>query len=162
MKTLRIAVGPPNSDDVKVVQTLTQSFAHSHVRLRPTQTDGASTRSRSRSISAGTSSGNGERCARPAPTRSGRRYGHRRSSSATRASCVPDTSPCPTCGAPVQRWERYPNLLCVRCAALARDEQGRPTRFMNTTFLAAGFRAEVADAGTWRLVDDATVQATCW
>ena len=39
--TLRIAVGPPNSDDVKVVQTLTQSFAHSPVRLRPTQTDGA-------------------------------------------------------------------------------------------------------------------------
>jgi TRAP transporter TAXI family solute receptor len=39
--TLRIAVGPPNSDDVKVVQTLTQSFAHSHARLRPTQTDGA-------------------------------------------------------------------------------------------------------------------------
>src|SRR4030081_2967512 len=39
--TLRIAVGPPNSDDVKVVQTLTKSFAHSHVRLRPTQTDGA-------------------------------------------------------------------------------------------------------------------------
>ena len=39
--TLRIAVGPPNSDDVKVVQTLTQSFAHSHVRLRPVQTDGA-------------------------------------------------------------------------------------------------------------------------
>src|SRR3954451_12178183 len=39
--TLRIAVGPPNSDDVKVVQTLTQSFAHSHVRLRPTQTDSA-------------------------------------------------------------------------------------------------------------------------
>jgi TRAP transporter TAXI family solute receptor len=39
--TLRIAVGPPNSDDVKVVQTLTQSFAHNHVRLRPTQTDGA-------------------------------------------------------------------------------------------------------------------------
>ncbi len=39
--TLRIAVGPQNSDDLKVVQTLTQSFAHSHVRLRPTQTDGA-------------------------------------------------------------------------------------------------------------------------
>ncbi len=38
---LRIAVGPPNSDDLKVVQTLTQSFAHSHVRLRPVQTDGA-------------------------------------------------------------------------------------------------------------------------
>src|SRR3979411_1814523 len=39
--TLRIAVGPPNSDDLKVVQTLTQSFAHGHVRLRPLQTDGA-------------------------------------------------------------------------------------------------------------------------
>ena len=39
--TLRIAVGPQNSDDLKVVQTLTQSFAHSQVRLRPLQTDGA-------------------------------------------------------------------------------------------------------------------------
>jgi TRAP transporter TAXI family solute receptor len=38
---LRIAVGPQNSDDIKVVQTLTQSFAHSQVRLRPLQTDGA-------------------------------------------------------------------------------------------------------------------------
>src|SRR6266478_1840841 len=40
---LRIAVGPPNSDDVKVVQALTQAFAHAHgqVRLRPMQTDGA-------------------------------------------------------------------------------------------------------------------------
>ena len=41
--TLRIAVGPPNSDDVKVVQALTQAFAqhHAYVRLRPVQTDGA-------------------------------------------------------------------------------------------------------------------------
>ncbi len=41
--TLRIAVGPANSDDIKVVQALTQAFsqAHSHIRLRPTQTDGA-------------------------------------------------------------------------------------------------------------------------
>src|SRR6202790_195108 len=41
--TLRIAVGPANSDDTKVVQTLTQSFiqTHSHVRLRPMQTEGA-------------------------------------------------------------------------------------------------------------------------
>jgi TRAP transporter TAXI family solute receptor len=40
---LRIAVGPANSDDIKVVQALTQAFthAHSHVRLRPMQTDGA-------------------------------------------------------------------------------------------------------------------------
>jgi len=40
---LRIAVGPANSDDVKLVQTLTQAFAqtHSYVRLRPIQTDGA-------------------------------------------------------------------------------------------------------------------------
>jgi TRAP transporter TAXI family solute receptor len=40
---LRIAVGPANSDDIKVVQALTQAFsqAHSQVRLRPMQTDGA-------------------------------------------------------------------------------------------------------------------------
>src|SRR5881227_3319209 len=41
--TLKIAVGPANSDDVKVVQALTQAFAQhkSSVRLRPIQTDGA-------------------------------------------------------------------------------------------------------------------------
>jgi TRAP transporter TAXI family solute receptor len=41
--SLKIAVGPPNSDDVKVVQALTQGFAqnHSYVRLRPVQTEGA-------------------------------------------------------------------------------------------------------------------------
>jgi TRAP transporter TAXI family solute receptor len=41
--TLRIAVGPQNSDDARVVQALTQSFArdHGHVRLRPVLTDGA-------------------------------------------------------------------------------------------------------------------------
>ena len=41
---LRIAVGPANSDDVKLVQALTQAFtqARGHVRLRPVQTDGAS------------------------------------------------------------------------------------------------------------------------
>jgi TRAP transporter TAXI family solute receptor len=41
--TLRIAVGPANSDDLKVVQALTQAFAqaHSQVRLRPMQTEGA-------------------------------------------------------------------------------------------------------------------------
>jgi len=41
--TLKIAVGPANSDDVKVVQTLTQAFAQSkgYVRLRPVQTEGA-------------------------------------------------------------------------------------------------------------------------
>ncbi|UPJ49978.1 TAXI family TRAP transporter solute-binding subunit [Bradyrhizobium sp. 200] len=42
--TLRIAVGPANSDDIKVVQNLTQAFNNqkgSLVRLRPVQTDGA-------------------------------------------------------------------------------------------------------------------------
>jgi TRAP transporter TAXI family solute receptor len=41
--TLRIAVGPANSDDIKVVQALTQAFSHTHgqVRLHPMQTDGA-------------------------------------------------------------------------------------------------------------------------
>jgi TRAP transporter TAXI family solute receptor len=40
---LRIAVGPANSDDVKVVQALTQAFTQtrSQIRLRPIQTDGA-------------------------------------------------------------------------------------------------------------------------
>ena len=42
--TLRIAVGPANSDDVKVVQALSQAFSQtrSQIRLRPMQTDGAS------------------------------------------------------------------------------------------------------------------------
>jgi TRAP transporter TAXI family solute receptor len=41
--TLRVAVGPGNSDDLKVVQALTQAFnqARGYVRLRPVQTDGA-------------------------------------------------------------------------------------------------------------------------
>ena len=41
--TLRIAVGPPNSDDLRAVQALTQAFsqAHGYIRLRPMQTDGA-------------------------------------------------------------------------------------------------------------------------
>src|ERR1700731_2518156 len=40
---LRIAVGPPNSDDVRVVHALTQAFrqTHGYVRLHPIQTDGA-------------------------------------------------------------------------------------------------------------------------
>ena len=43
--SLRIAVGPPNSDDLKVVQALSQAFLTSHgqIRLRPIQTDGATT-----------------------------------------------------------------------------------------------------------------------
>jgi TRAP transporter TAXI family solute receptor len=42
--TLRIAVGPASSDDIKVVQALAQALnnqPHSLVRLRPIQTDGA-------------------------------------------------------------------------------------------------------------------------
>jgi len=41
--SLKVAVGPQSSDDVKVVQALTQAFTQSHgyVRLRPVQTDGA-------------------------------------------------------------------------------------------------------------------------
>jgi TRAP transporter TAXI family solute receptor len=42
-ETLRIAVGPANSDDIRVVQALTQAFTQTrgHIRLRPLQTDGA-------------------------------------------------------------------------------------------------------------------------
>lgn len=41
--TLRIAVGPQNSDDTKIVQTLSQIFTqnHSHIRLRLVPTDGS-------------------------------------------------------------------------------------------------------------------------
>src|SRR6267142_5632013 len=41
--TLRIAVGPPGSDDQKLVQTLAQNFAHdgSPIRLAPVTTEGA-------------------------------------------------------------------------------------------------------------------------
>jgi TRAP transporter TAXI family solute receptor len=41
--TLRIAVGPPGSDDIKVIQALSQAFAqqHSRIRLRPMPTEGA-------------------------------------------------------------------------------------------------------------------------
>jgi TRAP transporter TAXI family solute receptor len=47
-ETLRIAVGPANSDDIKVVQALTQAFAqaHSRIRLRPLQTDDATASAR--------------------------------------------------------------------------------------------------------------------
>jgi len=43
-ETLRVAVGPANSDDLKVVQTLAQAFnnqRYSQIRLRPVPTDGA-------------------------------------------------------------------------------------------------------------------------
>src|ERR1700761_9292055 len=41
--TLRIAVGPAGSDDLKVVQALTHAFVQNraYVRLKPVQTDGA-------------------------------------------------------------------------------------------------------------------------
>src|SRR4051794_6868693 len=42
--TLRIAVGPANSDDIKGVQTLAQAFSNqktSQIRLRPVPTEGA-------------------------------------------------------------------------------------------------------------------------
>jgi TRAP transporter TAXI family solute receptor len=41
--TLRIAVGPPNSDDLKVVHALSQAFAkiNSQIHLRPVETEGA-------------------------------------------------------------------------------------------------------------------------
>ena len=41
--SLRIAVGPANSEDVKVIQSLTQAFAREHgsVRLRPLATESA-------------------------------------------------------------------------------------------------------------------------
>ncbi len=62
--------------------------------------------------------------------------------------------PCPICGAPEPRWERYPNMVCVKCAALAEDEQGRRMRFSNESILGTGFVAEVVQDGVWRRVGD--------
>src|SRR5437763_16877096 len=42
--TLRVAVGPASSDDLKAVQTLAQAFSHqtnNQIRLRPLPTEGA-------------------------------------------------------------------------------------------------------------------------
>ena len=52
--TLRIAVGPPNSDDVKIVQSISQIFTNDrkYVRLRPIVTDG--TTASAASLGAGT------------------------------------------------------------------------------------------------------------
>ncbi|MBI3701486.1 MAG: ABC transporter substrate-binding protein [Afipia sp.] len=52
--TLRIAVGPPNSDDVKVVQSISQMFAanRKYIKLRPIVTDG--TTASAASLGAGT------------------------------------------------------------------------------------------------------------
>src|SRR5450432_2235479 len=52
--TLRIAVGPPNSDDVKIVQSIAQIFTNDrkYVRLRPIVTDG--TTASAASLGAGT------------------------------------------------------------------------------------------------------------
>jgi hypothetical protein len=77
-------------------------------------------------------------------------------------SAVSNTSPCPICGAPVVRWERYPNLLCVPCVKSARDEQGRAMRFGNETLLGTGFIAEFDDSGVWRRLDTSTYGAACW
>jgi len=51
---LRIAVGPPNSDDVKVIQSIAQTFARErkYVRLRPIVTEGTS--ASAASLNAGT------------------------------------------------------------------------------------------------------------
>ena len=61
---------------------------------------------------------------------------------------------CPICATEVPSEPRYPNKLCDRCSALARDEQGRQVRFRNETLLASGFLAEVDDHGVWRPRDD--------
>src|SRR4051812_18978795 len=42
-QTLRIAVGPPKSDDTRLIEAMTRTFVseRSHVRLSPVVTDGA-------------------------------------------------------------------------------------------------------------------------
>jgi hypothetical protein len=65
---------------------------------------------------------------------------------------------CPICGVPVPHELRYPARLCEACAGRARDDQGRPLRFWNTTPLGGGFAAEVEVDGVWQHSDS----TSCW
>jgi hypothetical protein len=52
--------------------------------------------------------------------------------------------PCPTCGDPRPRSERYPDHVCAECVARAVDETGRPIHFFNPGLL-GGFGAAYRD-----------------
>jgi hypothetical protein len=54
--------------------------------------------------------------------------------------------PCPICGAPASRTERYPRRLCPACVLEATDAARRPLRFANAG-MSGGFVASYADDG---------------
>ena len=63
------------------------------------------------------------------------------------ATVPPQSQPCPLCGAPVARSERYPQAICAACVDLAVDAQGRALKFGNETFLGTGLVALCVPTG---------------
>jgi hypothetical protein len=55
-----------------------------------------------------------------------------------------DDAPCPVCRAAVERWPRYPRMLCPPCVLEAVDREGQGLRFDNTS-MSGGFEARRAD-----------------
>ena len=53
---------------------------------------------------------------------------------------------CPICSVEMQKWDRYPNLVCAECAERASDESGRRLKFYNES-LSGGFVACFSDNG---------------
>jgi hypothetical protein len=54
--------------------------------------------------------------------------------------------PCPICGHPRPRSDRYPDHVCADCVARAVDEDARPLRFFNTS-MSGAFAASYVDTG---------------
>jgi hypothetical protein len=69
------------------------------------------------------------------------------------ATIPPQTQPCPLCGAPVAKSERYPEAICAACVELAVDAQGRAVRFANESLLGHRRRARCACRPAKRAVD---------
>jgi hypothetical protein len=63
------------------------------------------------------------------------------------ATIPPSTQPCPLCGAPVPKSERYPQAVCAACVELACDGQGRRLVFGNLSPLGTGFAAKCVETG---------------
>ena len=62
------------------------------------------------------------------------------------APVPPGERPCPICGAPASRSERYPRRLCPACVLEATDAGGRALRFANMD-MTGGLVATYADDG---------------
>jgi hypothetical protein len=63
------------------------------------------------------------------------------------ASDPPQSQPCPLCGAPVAKSERYPDAVCAACVEQACDAAGRRLVFGNLTPHGTGFAAKCMETG---------------